>query len=76
MALAEIENPFEEGLKELNAGRTDLALRCFERAVKQGETPLACSYLAYCRAKEEGAYREAVAIWTHGKRNRKIPIFT
>lgn len=62
MALTEIENPFDEGLKELNAGRTDLALRCFEKAVEERGTPLACSYLAYCRAKEEGAYREAVAI--------------
>ena len=62
MALMELENPFDEGLRELNAGRTDLALRCFEKAVEQENTPLACSYLAYCRAKEEGVYREAVAI--------------
>ena len=62
MAFMEIENPFDEGLRELSAGRTDLALRCFEKAVEQEKTPLACSYLAYCLAKEKGAYRESVAI--------------
>jgi tetratricopeptide (TPR) repeat protein len=58
----EIENPFNEGLRELTAGRTDLALDLFEKAVAKEKTPLACSYLAFCRAKMEGVYREAVAI--------------
>ncbi len=58
----EIENPFDDGLNHLSAGRADLALVCFKKAVAREKTPLACSYLAYCRAKIEGVYKEAVAI--------------
>ena len=56
------ENPFEVGLKALATDRMDDALKWFRKAVEENRTPLACSYLAYCLAKEEGNYREAVAI--------------
>ena len=56
----EIENPFDEGLKELSSGRPDLALGFFEKAVETENTPLVCSYLAYCRARIKGEYREAL----------------
>lgn len=57
-----MENPFDEGINQLSAGRTDLALGCFRRAVSRDKSPLAWSYLAYCQAKVERKYREAVAI--------------
>ncbi|HLO24552.1 MAG TPA: tetratricopeptide repeat protein [Geobacteraceae bacterium] len=62
MALKEIENLFDEGLNALSAGRTEQALSCFEKAVEQNNTPLACSYLAYCQARISGTYKEAIAI--------------
>jgi tetratricopeptide (TPR) repeat protein len=58
----EIENPFDEGLRELSSGRPDTALRYFSTAAAEKKTPLICSYLAYCRARVEGVYREAVDI--------------
>jgi Flp pilus assembly protein TadD len=36
-----------------------LALTCFEQAIRLEWTPLACSCLAYCRAKVRGNFREA-----------------
>ena len=56
------EIPFEEGLRALNAGRTGEALVWFEKAVAEGKTPLVCAYLAYCRAKEQGNCKEAIAL--------------
>ena len=58
------EIPFEEGIKALNAGRTGEALQWLEKAVEEEKSPLACAYLAYCRAKEQGKYREAIALCT------------
>ena len=58
----EKENPFDEGLRELSSGRTTLALDFFRQAVAENNTPLASSYLAYCRAKIEGIYKEAVDV--------------
>ena len=62
MAVTEIENPFDEGINQLSAGRLDLAQSCFRKAVSLDNSPVAHSYLAYCRAKTERKYREAVAI--------------
>jgi tetratricopeptide (TPR) repeat protein len=56
------ENPFEVGLKALATDRLADALKWFRKAVEENKSPLACSYLAYCLAMEEGSYREAVAI--------------
>jgi tetratricopeptide (TPR) repeat protein len=58
----EIENPFDEGLRELSSGRPDVAIGFFEKAAAEKKTPLVCSYLAYCRARVEGVYREAVNV--------------
>jgi tetratricopeptide (TPR) repeat protein len=54
--------PFEEGIKALNAGKTEEALGLFEQAAEKEETPLVSSYLAYCRAKETGVYLHAVSL--------------
>ena len=54
--------PFEEGLRALSAGRTNEALDWFEKAVAEEKTSVAVSYLAYCRAREKGAIKEAVAL--------------
>lgn len=56
------ETPFEEGLKALTSRRTGEALQWFEKAVAEEKTPLTCSYLAFCRAKETGRYKEAIAL--------------
>lgn len=64
MSHAAMENPFEEGLNALSARRTGEALQWFEKAVQEGRSPVACSYLAYCRAKERGNFKEAVALCT------------
>ena len=62
MPNASTEMPFEEGLKALNNGRTGAALDWFAKAVAEEKTPLAVSYLAYCRAKEEGKSKESIAL--------------
>ena len=58
----EIDNPFDEGLRELSSGRPVTALGFFNKAAAEKKTPLISSYLAYCRAQTEGVYREAVNI--------------
>ncbi len=62
MANAPTENPFEEGVRALNAKRTGEALQWFERAAAEERTPLVRAYLAYCRARVQGNYREAIAL--------------
>lgn len=57
-----VENPFAEGLRALGTDRMADALDWFGKAVEQENTPLARSYLAYCRAKVEGAHNEAAAL--------------
>lgn len=55
-------NPFLMGQEALTARKTAEALNWFRKAVEQHSTPVACSYLAYCEAKECGNYRETVAL--------------
>jgi tetratricopeptide (TPR) repeat protein len=62
MTIMELANPFDEGLRELYAGNAKLALALFEKAAAEDNSPLIRSYLAYCRAKTKGMFREAVAI--------------
>lgn len=62
MSNAPTETPFEEGIKALNAKRTGEALQWLEKAVAVKKTPRTCAYLAYCQAKEQGKYREAIAL--------------
>ncbi len=62
MANAPTENPFEEGVRALNAKRTGEALQWFEKAAAEERTPLVRAYLAYCRARVQGNYREAIAL--------------
>ena len=58
----DIENPFDEGLRELSSGRPASALGFFRSAAGGNKSPLISSYIAYCRAQTEGVYREAVDI--------------
>lgn len=62
MPSSTMEMPFQEGLRALVAGKTGNALEWFEKAVDEENTPVAISYLAYCRAKQDGGFREAVAL--------------
>lgn len=62
-------NPFDEGLRELSSGRPVAALGFFNRAAAVKKTPLICSYLAYCRARIEGVYREAVDICMEARKS-------
>lgn len=62
MSNAATVTPFQEGLRALSAGRTGEALDWFEKAVEEEKTAVAVSYLAYCRAREKGAIKEAVAL--------------
>jgi tetratricopeptide (TPR) repeat protein len=39
-----------------------LALTCFEQAIRMEWSPVACSSLAYCRAKVKGNYPEALLL--------------
>ncbi len=57
----ETTNPFEEGLKALASDDTAEALFFFDQAAA-GNSPLASAYLAFCMAKELGAFRKAVAL--------------
>jgi tetratricopeptide (TPR) repeat protein len=63
------ENPFEVGLKALATDRTTDALEWFKKAVEENKSPLVYSYFAYCQAKEDGNYREAVAICMDALKN-------
>lgn len=58
----ETTNPFEEGLKALASDDTAEALFFFDQAAADGDSPKASAYLAFCMAKELGAYSRAVAL--------------
>jgi tetratricopeptide (TPR) repeat protein len=46
-------------MEALKAGRTDIALSCFEEAAKEDESPEIISHLAFCLAKERQDFRRA-----------------
>ena len=56
------QKPFEVGLNALATERTADALAWFRKALEAEESPLTCSYLAYCLAKEDGLYKEGIAL--------------
>jgi len=51
-----------KGNRALSIGDEQLALDCFERALRLERNPLTCSSLAYCLAKVRGSYREALSL--------------
>jgi tetratricopeptide (TPR) repeat protein len=59
---ADTEDFFSKGVDALQHQHFFLAQACFEQAAKDGMTPALSSYLAYCRAKTKGEFREAIAI--------------
>jgi len=53
---------FHEGMNALDAGRTHVALDCFEEASKLEDSPDIMSYLAFCLAKERKEFHRAVSL--------------
>lgn len=51
-----------EGMNALKAGRTHVALDCFEEASKLEGTPEIMSCLAFCLAKERKEFHRAVSL--------------
>lgn len=68
MSIMELANHFDAGISELDAGNAKLALSLFEQAAAEDDSPLVRSYLAYCRAKTKGMFRDAVAICMEARR--------
>jgi len=62
MAHPEAEKFCEEGIRAVNGGNTLIALVHFEKAAQLEPTPVICSYLAYCLAKERGTFKKAIAL--------------
>jgi tetratricopeptide (TPR) repeat protein len=60
MAFYTGENPFVMGIMSLLSDRPDEALECFREAVEETGSPVASSYLAYCLARQNGTYRDAI----------------
>jgi len=50
------------GISELSSGNTSLALKYFEEASELGESPELLSHLAYCLAKENQDFPQAVTL--------------
>jgi predicted Zn-dependent protease len=53
---------YYEGIAALDAGRTHVALDCFEEASKQDDSPEILSHLAFCIAKERQDYHRAISL--------------
>ncbi|MFZ3209427.1 MAG: tetratricopeptide repeat protein [Geobacteraceae bacterium] len=51
-----------QGVDALMNGEGNRALAFFEQAVAISRTPLYCSNLAYCLAKERGDFRQAITL--------------
>ncbi|HEY6009775.1 MAG TPA: hypothetical protein VIU40_15725, partial [Geobacteraceae bacterium] len=51
-----------EGSEALKKGDTATALSCYEKLFAVERSPEVCSSLAFCLAKEKGAYREAISL--------------
>lgn len=58
----EAEQLVAKGREALANEHEYLALNCFEQAIRMEWSPVACSCLAYCRAKVKGNYRESVLL--------------
>jgi tetratricopeptide (TPR) repeat protein len=58
----EAEKLLAKGQEALAHDHEYLALTCFEQAIRLEWTPLACSCLAFCRAKVKGNYPEAILL--------------
>lgn len=51
-----------DGKKAIDGNDTETALKCFEKALELERDPIACSGLAYCLAKERGAFSQAKSL--------------
>ena len=58
----EAEQLIAKGREALANEHEYLALTCFEQSIRMDWSPVACSSLAYCRAKLKGNYREAILL--------------
>lgn len=59
MALMEIDELYEKGVKAADKGNWVAALACFEKVVLAEGNPAASSYLAVCIARERGQFNKA-----------------
>jgi len=50
------------GLEALSYGNAVAALSFLEKAIRLEKTPITCSSLAYCLAKERGQFKQAFAL--------------
>jgi len=58
----EAEQLIAKGKEALENDHEYLALTCFEQAIRMEWSPVACSTLAYCKAKLKGNYPEALLL--------------
>ncbi|MEW6002307.1 MAG: tetratricopeptide repeat protein [Nitrospirota bacterium] len=56
------EQIFSDGVKALIQGDTLSALVYFEKAIQIENSPINCSYLAYCVARERGQFQKAISL--------------
>ena len=62
MADTHNNDPFMMGIATLASGHPAEALDWFRIDVEANGSPVASSYLAYCLAKQNGTYRDAIAM--------------
>lgn len=62
MQNAEAERLYTKGVEHLSQGNTLSALSCFEKALKQEDSPHIWSHFALCIAKERGQIRKAMLL--------------
>ncbi|HEU0264330.1 MAG TPA: tetratricopeptide repeat protein [Geobacterales bacterium] len=58
----EAERLYEEGVRAVASGNTLVALVHLEKAALLTQSPVICSYLGYCLAKERGGVRKGMAL--------------
>lgn len=62
MTNSEAEQLFAKGVKAMAEGSTLAALVNFERATQLENSPLYCSHLAFCIAKERGQVKKGIVL--------------
>ncbi len=63
--MASAESTFKilkRGMDAADRGETLAAQIHLETAFNQGRSPLACSYLGFCKAREDGTFKEALKL--------------
>lgn len=58
----EAEQLCAEGIKAIDGGNVLIALVYFEKAANLDQTPVICSYLGYCLARERGMVKKGLSM--------------